>query len=577
MEELEVPGAVVAVVSEGKVLLLKGYGLADAETRRPVDAQRTVFHVASISKPVTASALLRLAERGELDLDADVNRYLRRMSVPTPFGRPVTVSHLLTHTAGLDEHTADRKRRRAAELTPLAAYLAGRQPAPARPPGEVSVYSNHGYALAGLVLEEVSGQPFAVAVRDSLFAPLGMTSTAYGPAPEIEARLARGYGWQGARGEPLPLDYIQTGPASMLLTSGADLSRWMLAMLEGGILDGERVLSPESTHLLLSRRFSNHPLIPGRSFGLSEGGRFDPPEFLHAGGASGFTSALVMLPDHRAGLFVSFNSRAYIWETVNRLLDRFEEGIDPPAAEPLATMPIDPTRFTGYYRQAEISTTTAEKLAGLFRQERVRPAENGRIRWRADTWEAIDPLAFRRVGGSARLGFVERDGEPRYLSYPGTVLERVRWRDSPPAQFAAWSLFVLVFAASGLGWLFRYLPRRKAIFEPQDAFRPRWPLGLASLAALLQLGFVIALGVSLARALGGGEGLEYGVPPSLRVILTLPLVAGGLSLMTALVLPVAWWRHFWTPGTRLRFTLAVLALCAFLPFLDSWNLLGFKF
>src|SRR5262249_1727341 len=112
LEKHHIPGAVLAVVQDGRIAFARGYGFADLESRVPVDPQRTVFRVASVSKLFPATAVMQLVEHGRLDLDADVNHYLRRFQVPPAFGKPVTLFDLLTHTGGFDESNLARKAHR---------------------------------------------------------------------------------------------------------------------------------------------------------------------------------------------------------------------------------------------------------------------------------------------------------------------------------------------------------------------------------------------------------------------------------------------------------------------------------
>lgn len=158
MDSLHVPGAVFVVVQDGSVVVQKGYGLADLDAGTPVDSGTTLFQVASVSKLFTATAVMQLAEAGAMDLQADVNRYLSSFQVEEAFDRPVTLAHLLTHTAGFDERNLGYAARDASSVQPLAAYLTARMPPRTQPPGAVTSYSNHGFGLLGLVVEEVSGE-----------------------------------------------------------------------------------------------------------------------------------------------------------------------------------------------------------------------------------------------------------------------------------------------------------------------------------------------------------------------------------------------------------------------------------
>src|ERR1700719_51945 len=104
LESKHIAGAVVAVVVGDKLVFAKGYGYADVETRRKVDPEKTLFRIASISKLFTWTAVMQLVEEGKIDLDADVNKYLKDLQIPATFEKPVTLKNLLTHTPGFEDH-----------------------------------------------------------------------------------------------------------------------------------------------------------------------------------------------------------------------------------------------------------------------------------------------------------------------------------------------------------------------------------------------------------------------------------------------------------------------------------------
>ncbi len=568
MRSQRVPGAAVALVEDGAPLLIRGYGLADLASHERVDAETTVFHAAALAMPVTAVAVLDLAASGRLDLEAGLDRYLRSVRIETPFGRPVTAAQLLTHPAGLDQRIAGTRARSAADLLPLADYLARRLPPVVRPPGTVSVYSEHGYALLGLLVEEVTGRPFASRVEETVLRPLGMTRSGFRAAPGETSGLATGYGPAGVDGPAVPFDWSQTASGSTFFATAPDAARFMIAMLEGSA--GRGPLAAAASRGLLERRFGHHPRLPGRTYGLSEGHRLEPRELLQAGRGPGFTSAVVLVPVRRAGLFVAFNSRAYVWELVDRILDRYGELTAAPEP-PAAILADDSARYAGFYRSAAIARSSAEKLAGLLGQERARPTAEGRLEWRQGEYVPVAPGLFTHLDGRSRIAFV--DG---YLCHDAGVLERVGWYETRPVQLALWALFAVLFAVIAAGRGGGRLPAPRADMLPPDRFRPRWPFRLAALAALVDLLFVAALAAGLARAVDGAGGLEYGVPPAVHVLLALPPAAALLAAAAGAGGLAGWWRGYWSREARLRLTASVATLLAFLPFLAGWNLLGFE-
>jgi len=530
MAEQSIPGAVVAVIDEGEVAVLAGYGVSDVAAGAPVDATDTVFHVASISKHVTAIAVLQLVEQGRLALHADVNEYLDGWHIEAP--EPVTLHQLMTHTSGLDRGLTGRKVRDPLALQPLGEFLSHNLPPVVRRPGELSVYSNYGLAVAGHAVETVAGVPFAEYAREHIFLPLGMTSSSFGLEPALEARMATGYSWFGTQGPPEPLDYIHTAPASMLRTTAADMARLMSALLAGGELEGVRIFKSETAALILSQQHSNHPLMRGRSYGLSEGERFSPPSYLHTGGTAGFSSAVLYLPEARFAIFVSFNSRGFAWDLINTLLDRFNEHLARPRrAEYVDSLP-DLQRFAGWYRSAEMPRTGPGKLATLVEQTHVEVLPDGALGWDGGRYEAVDSLAFR-AGGGRLIAFGERGGQIHYLFRPGGEYERLSWWEALPVQMALWSVFVLVFLAGSLAGLVGTLRRRRhGRIESSPLARRS-----AFLACLLYLLFIGATGAILAQEMGPDGSLQYGMPMSIRALFVLPWLGILLSLIAATGMP----------------------------------------
>ena len=155
MAAAHIPGAVFLLVQDGQIAYAKGYGLADLAQQTPVDVESSLWRVMSLSKPVTAVALMQLAEQGRLDLHADANTYLRSYRLPEAFGQPITADQLLTHSAGLDWDLDDIGTAAAtpAELVGNARFLNDHPPARIMPPGQQTLYSNAAFDIAGQMVE----------------------------------------------------------------------------------------------------------------------------------------------------------------------------------------------------------------------------------------------------------------------------------------------------------------------------------------------------------------------------------------------------------------------------------------
>lgn len=248
----DVPGACIAVVRDGEVAWTRAYGEADREADRPTTTD-TMFRVASITKSVTAWGVLTLVEEGEIDLDDPIERHVTRWELPeAAFDTgAVTVRRLLAHTSGLQMGLPDEDELYAPDETrptPEEVLDGTGLEAPARferPPGTAFGYSNAGFVLLELLIEEVTGRDYATYVREEVLEPLGMDDATFTWDADLESRLATGYTLDGERG-PVFVDPIKA-PGGLYATAG-DIARFVAAAAEGpeGEPPGREVVAAES-------------------------------------------------------------------------------------------------------------------------------------------------------------------------------------------------------------------------------------------------------------------------------------------------------------------------------------------
>lgn len=302
----EVFAAIVTVVHDGEVVMNRGYGFADAENGIRVDPESTLFRPGSISKMFTWIALMQQIEQGQVSLDDDVNEHLDFTIEPFD-GQPIRVRDLFAHTPGLSDvggFTSDD----ADELVDYKEWTRQNLPERLWAPGVEAGYSNYGTALAGYIVEQVSGEHFADYVERHVFEPLGMTASTFRePLPaELEDRIARGHQLEDGRLTARPFQYYSLiMPAGSATVSGPDMARFMLAMLNGGELDGARILSPESAALLETESIANAPNLPGLGHGYLIYREEGPRLIGHAGAMRDFRSNLILAPEAGFGVFLS--------------------------------------------------------------------------------------------------------------------------------------------------------------------------------------------------------------------------------------------------------------------------------
>src|SRR5678815_4801531 len=176
----------------------RGYGTSDVKQQRPVSGDSTLFRIGSISKLFTWTAVMQLVEQGKLDLNTDINKY-RDFKIPDTYPQPITLTHVMTHTPGLEDDARDLFTEDSSHITPMSKWLPAHMPKRVRPPGTYSAYSNWATATAGYIVERVSGMPFDDYVDKNILEPLGMGSTTtQQPLPaKFDRQMSQGYEWKG--------------------------------------------------------------------------------------------------------------------------------------------------------------------------------------------------------------------------------------------------------------------------------------------------------------------------------------------------------------------------------------------
>jgi len=327
-------GLAVGVVRDGRLAFFHGHGLADIASHTPV-TEDTVFRIASITKTFTAIAVMQLWEQGLIDLDAPANDYLRAYKlVPAKASfRPATVRHLLTHTAGIREvlHPSGLLRMRdlgetvpfGQDVPSLAEYYRGGLRIDAEP-GSRFMYTDHGFATLGQIVEDVSGMPLKRYLREHIFEPLGMTSTDLVRAARVQSHLATGYNLR-RNGARAVTDYeVVTVGGGGIYSSTRDMARYMAALLGGGANEYGQVLKPETMTMMFAPHYRPDTRMAGNGlafFRFNLGGHLAVE---HDGILPGFDSQIFLAPDDGVGVMAFANGarQGFHWLTpeVGRLL-----------------------------------------------------------------------------------------------------------------------------------------------------------------------------------------------------------------------------------------------------------------
>jgi len=469
-----IAGAVVVVVKDGKVLLAKGFGYADMETRQPITPS-TLCRPGSISKLFTAIAVMQLVEKGKIDLDRDVNDYLDFRIETPPGGVPVTMRRLLTHLAGFEEQV---KEVRATTERPrqLGLYLADHVPPRLFPRGDIAAYSNYGMALAGYIVERLSGEPFDQYVATQILAPLGMShSTFQQPLPrDLQPFMSKSYRDSGQ--SPMTFEIINLAPAGSLSASGADFGRFMLALLGGGTLEGKRIIAADTLAEMMRPQLPAPSGLPRMALAFHEHTIEGHRVIGHFGANQFFRSALTLIPEERFGLFVSYNSAGtsnafepleLLSQVIGRYFGRFL-----PRANAAPSGGLDAFSVSGAYQVARRGDKSFVKGAAMLGQIIVHARQDGKIEIGKSVlsnvgggvWRDLAPQMFDPPDRPIEVAF-EMDeagtaGKMRF-TFPSVDFVRVPWYEDRRFVLSALSASLAVTVCTIALWPFTASVRRR--------------------------------------------------------------------------------------------------------------------
>ena len=315
MEDSRIPGVSLAIVRDDEIVHSRGFGRADSSGREVTS--QTPFGIGSASKSFTALAVMQLVEAGKVDLDVPVRRYIPWFRVADPEATAkITVRHLLNHASGIPTTGGGEAFRSTRNTTPEQAVRELRTVELAHPPGEIFEYSNPNYVVLGLIVQEVSGQPYGEYVKQHIFEPLDMRDSYVVPEQAERGGMASGHRyWFGV---PLAhrMPYLEGMlPAGYIISSAEDMGHYLTMYLGGGTYEGRTILSQKgiaemhqpAIEATLGPWSGHHPSNYGMGWYI--GGPWgQEPSILHRGAEPNFTSMMVLLPERETGVVVLMNA-----------------------------------------------------------------------------------------------------------------------------------------------------------------------------------------------------------------------------------------------------------------------------
>jgi CubicO group peptidase (beta-lactamase class C family) len=582
MDSHHIAGAAVVIVKNGEIFLSRGYGYADLEKKIAVDPETTLFRTGSVGKLITWTAVMQLLEQGKIDLDRDINAYLRDFKIPSTFPQPITMKHLLTHSPGFEDFALGLFARTPADLSTLGRTLREKMPARVFPPGETIAYSNYGAALAGFIVEQVSGIAYETYVEDNILKPLGMTrSTVRQPLPaSLKPGMAVGYKFADGRYQPQGFELFKgLTPAGTMSATVNDMAKFMIAHLEQGRCRSGRILNEETMRMMHSRMFTSDPRCSGMAGGFWEYRHNNLRLLEHGGDTLYFHTLLDLIPEKKVGIYLAFSGGSagnprMAW--IRAFLDRYFPGPEPSVPGTLAGQKVRLGKCAGYYWMSRSTLNSMDKLEILLSQIRIKATADGRLLFRNKTWLEIEPLVFQEWGGQDKIVFQQdKSGAVKRMIYsrmPPVIFLRAPWHLNPNLHMLVLLFCLLLFLSTlrwSLGALWRRICKRTDSWGPVTAWG-RWLMsGLGILNLVFILGFLFVLRDPLV--------VIYGVPAPLKILLILPLLALVPAFGTVWLAVSAWANKTETVYRCLYYSLLALAGLLFLWFLYYWNLLGYRF
>jgi len=441
-KENNIPGAVITVVHKGNIILTKGYGSENIENNIAVDANKSKFRVASITKTFTALAIMQLVERGKLDLHADIHAYLPQEEYQFDAPYSFTIHDLLTHTAGF-EWSSVRVSKEAAADQQLETFVKTSMNKQVFEPGEVFYYSNKGYGILGHLIEKISGMKYQDYIDQHILPKLGMTESTTYQHTETHPinNIVTPYRWDGTGYQEISRQRVVNPAASTLNTTGRDMGRFMVAMLNTTKSEYGQLLNPETFDMMASTQYQSLIADQGMAYGMGVGHYRGQRSLSHGGGIEGFGSYYTFYPELDLGVFmVESGGENNAWFVFKNMFDALGKLIPKPAKEPINLNGLDvltqAEQCAGLYQMVTVTQSTFEKGRRIFGidEHSIKHIGEGLLQIGDQTFSPTGYLTYKDVkDGKQQLGFkINTDGDVQYLGYGSiyTTFERIKWYQS---------------------------------------------------------------------------------------------------------------------------------------------------
>ena len=594
MKENKSPSGTISLVYRDRIIFSKGYGYQNIEKNIPVVADQTMFRPGSVSKLFTWTAVMQLKEQGKLDLDTDVNTYLKTFKIKDTYpGQPITLRHILTHTPGFEDGglgyliISDIDK-----AISLRDAMEKYQPKRVNPPGVQSAYSNYATSLAGLIVSNISGISFNEYIKKYIFVPLAMNHSSFEePLPkELENNMAVGYAHEKGRFTEKPFEIISSfGPAGALSATSTDMANFALAFLNGGSFQGNynvdgrnytnRILQEATVTEMLTQNFSHDSRFPGMALGFYESSVNGNRLVGHGGDTQYFHSDLAIDLENDLAIFVSFSGTGGS-KVRSVIVPAFYNEFFPVDLAPLSISEDfneRANRYAGSYLFWRSNFSTIEKVFNLGGAVKVTPSSENTIIVsmgdESNQFIEIDENLFQERRGKDKIAFQENEnGEiigMIFDSLPFMSMYKASMWKGDSFNYLFIGLSVIVFLGVMLRLAYQWSNYRSLPKEEKDATTS------AIVAAGLNLGFFIFGIISL--TVDGDKLFSEGITPLMKFWLLFPIlatIAGGYQMYQSVIV---WKNNYWSMWKKIRFSIISLCCLFMIWFYHYWNILGFNY
>ncbi|UNC92320.1 serine hydrolase domain-containing protein [Candidatus Contubernalis alkaliaceticus] len=602
MKEYHVPGAAFVLVKDGSTFISKGYGYADLESNIPVEVDKTLFRVASVSKTFTILGVLQLAERGLVDLDKNVDTYLKSLKINNSSNEPVMVSHLLTHTDGFETRDLNTFSYTSDQMNPLGQLLKRELKSPVQKPGSMVTYGGYGTALAGFLVEELSRESFEDYIEKNVFEPLSMNrSSFYQVLPDnLASDVATTYYYDDKKHAYNPIEflYVNTPPTGGASTTAMDMARFISAILSKEKENhNTQFLSGLTVEKMFSRQYAAHPALPGVTYGFMEHFYNNQRGLIRDGSGLGIRSQIYLLPEHNIGYFFVQNSRGdrLINDFNKAFLKRYFTAKDKDITKDNQIIIEGLEKFNGVYRPVQTAEHTLVKLEALVMGEiRVRE-DKGRLTIKpmgmgdvyggfdeVTQWEQIEQYLFRQKDDEAYLAFgTDETGRINYLfsgsGYHGSYY-RIPWYETAKVQLVVLGLLVSIFLLNIILWPIRIIKKDKANVRCSIKKPLQYAGWSAFVISLLNIsGLTLLLYELFIKQIAGLPAFAFGVSSLAKVMLGLLIITMVVSGVFFIALLAGLIKRRYMIRECVYLLGTAVGFIVFYLWLDYWNILGFKY